>query len=224
MKKRIQTIADNIVHNFSTRRLIAMLVGNLILGFGCGGLKLSLMGNDSFNACMMAISEAMGVGQGTVQLVIHSLIMIIELIWGYHYIGLGTFVNMGLLGYVVQYSVPLTAAVFGDCIGRSLPYCLMYMSLSLLVISFGLSMYQVADMGIAPYDYLSLHLAANGKRPYFFYRVLIDCTGVAVILIGVLIGLIPRASSHLGIGTVMGAFCLGPIVSLFNKFHQKWIR
>lgn len=222
--KRLRAIADNIVHDFSLRRLIAMLLGNFVIGVGCAGLKMSMMGNDSFNAAMMAFSEAMGIGQGGLQFFCNGLLLIFELIWGYQYIGLGTLVNMSLVGYVVQYTAPVLASAIGSGEGQSLLYCLVYMFFAMMVVAFGLSMYQQADMGVAPFDYLSLGITEHSSRPYFVNRMLTDCTCVMVIVLSVLLGFISWKGSHLGIGTVLGAFCLGPFVSLFDRINKKWIR
>ena len=28
---------------------------------------------------------------------------------------------------------------------------------------------------------------------------------------------------QLGVGTIVGAFCLGPLINFFNKYNRKWI-
>lgn len=222
--ERIRAITDKVIHDFTLRRMIAMLLGNLLIGLGCTGLKLSMMGNDSFTAAMMAFSEGMGIGQGGLQLTVNAVLMVFELVWGYRYIGLGSLVNMGLLGYVVQYSSPVMAALIGTGAGHGLAYCLIYMLLALTVVAFGVSMYQQADMGVSPYDYLAIGMTEYSSRPYFLNRVMTDATCVAAILVAVLTGFIGWGGSHLGIGTVLGAFCLGPLVSLFDRINKKWIR
>jgi len=50
-----------------------------------------------------------------------------------------------------------------------------------------------------------------------------DCCCVLVIIIAVVGGLITWETSHLGVGTIVGAFCLGPLINFFNKYNRKWI-
>lgn len=212
------------IRNTTPRRVLAVVLGNVILGIGIAGLKLSLMGNDSYTACMLALSDGLHMGQGNFQLAVNLVLLVIQFLWGCSYIGFGTLINMCLLGYLVQYSAVLMEMTIGSAAGHGMVYCLVYMLVSFLVVAFGLSMYQTADLGVSPYDYLAIGLTDHSKRPYFANRVLCDASCVAIILAAVLTGFIGWGNSHLGIGTVCGAFCLGPFVSLSSKINQKWIR
>ena len=98
------------------------------------------------------------------------------------------------------------------------------MLISLVVVSFGVSMYQVSSLGVSPYDFLALGLTDRLPTPYFVNRVGTDVTCVVVILIAVFGGFITWDISHLGIGTICVAFFLGPLVNAFNSFNQRWIR
>ena len=79
------------------------VLGNVFIGIGAAGLRLSLMGNDPFTGMNMAISGGLGVGLGTYHLLVNCVLMIIQLIWGRKYIGFGTLVNMCLDGYIIEY-------------------------------------------------------------------------------------------------------------------------
>lgn len=221
---RITVIKDNLIHNSTPRRLLAVTLGNVILGFGIAGLRLSLMGNDPYTASTMAISDGLHMGLGNYQLILNLVLAVIQILWGYKYIGMGTLINMCLLGYIVQFAAIPLEAVLGSGAGHSLVYCLVYMLGALVVVSFGLSMYQVADLGVAPYDYLSIGMTDRFPLPYFANRVITDAACVAMILVAFAVGFIGWENCHLGIGTVVCAFCLGPFVGFFNRFNQKWIR
>ena len=220
---RLNIIRDNLVNGFTPRRVAAMLLGNLAMGIGVGALKLSMMGNDPFTAFAMVASESLHMGLGNFQLILNSILVICQIIWGCRYIGLGTLVNMYLVGYVVQYSAVMLERLIGSGAGHSFVYCLVYMFAALLVVSFGLSMYQKADLGIAPYDYLSIGMTEHSKIPYFANRVFTDGSCVCLILLSLAAGLIGWENSHLGVATFVCAFCLGPFVSLFNPINEKWI-
>ena len=69
------------------------------------------------------------------------------------------------------------------------------------------SLYQTADLGIAPYDYLSLGLRDYTPFPYFGCRVFTDA--LCALICWLLGGLV-------GIGTLICAFCLGPFIQFFN--------
>ena len=210
--------------NVTKRKLIAVILGNLILGIGVAILRFSQMGNDPFCASTMAISEGLGMGLGTYQLILNVVLFVFQLLWGRAYIGLGTIINLFLLGYIVQFVTWVLDSVFGAALVLTIPQQLVIMAVALVILTFGLAMYQVASLGVAPYDFIALGLAEHSKIPYFILRVGTDAICVLVILIAVGTGFIGWTSSHLGIGTVITAFFLGPLVAFFTKMNEKWVR
>ena len=84
---------------------------------------------------------------------------------------------------------------------------------AVLVTALGASLYQTADLGIAPYDYLSLGLRDYTTCPYFGCRIFTDA--LSALLCWLLGGLV-------GLGTLICAFCLGPFIQFFDRtFSQK---
>ena len=73
-----------------------------------------------------------------------------------------------------------------------------------------------ADLGIAPYDALALELRDHTPVPYFGCRVFTDAVcALACWMLGGLVGL----------GTLICAFCLGPVIQFFNgHFSEKVLR
>ena len=221
--QQVQTITRNLREHTTPRRCIAMLLGNAVMAVGVAALKLSTMGNDPYTASCMAISEGLGMGLGNYQLILNLAMFLIQFRFGAGHIGLGTLFNMTCVGYIVEYSQIPLVRLFGSGAGHGLPYCLVYMAAALVVLSFGLSMYQNAGLGVAPYDFLSLGLTERFRKPYFLFRVLTDGTCVVLILVSLGVGFIGWENSHLGIATVVSAFCLGPLVGVFDKLNTKWI-
>ena len=209
--------------NITKRKLAAVILGNLILGIGVAILRFSQMGNDPFCASTMAISGGLRMGLGTYQLILNVVLFVFQLLWGRSYIGLGTIINLFLLGYIVQFITWVLDTIFGVGIALTLPQQLMIMVVALIILTFGLAMYQVAELGVAPYDFVALGLAERFPIPYFALRVGTDAICVLVILIAVGTGFIGWEGSHLGIGTVITAFFLGPLVAYFSKLHKKWV-
>ncbi len=210
--------------NVTKRKLAAVILGNLILGIGVALLRFSQMGNDPFCASTMAISEGLGMGLGTYQLILNVVLFIFQLLWGREYIGLGTIINLFLLGYIVQFGTWILDGMFGASPVLSLPLQLLIMAVSLVILTFGLAMYQVAELGVAPYDFLALGLAKRFPIPYFAFRVGTDAVCVLVILAALGSGFIGWKQAHLGIGTVITAFFLGPLVAYFSKIHERWVQ
>lgn len=219
----IKKIYQHFTLNLNIRRAIAVVLGCTISGFGIAVLKLSFMGNDPYSAMNMAISDGLHMGLGTYQLIVNVIMLVIQLLFGRKYIGFGTIINMCFLGYIVQYSGVLLSFIFGTFENQPFYIYLIVMLISVVIVSAGLSMYQTADLGVAPFDFLSLGLDEHVKLPYFFCRMITDVGCVVVILIAFAGGLFPWADSHIGIGTVVCAFGLGPVVNAFTKLNRKWI-
>ena len=139
------------------------------------------------------------------------LFFLLEFWFGRKYIGLGTFVNGICIGYIVTAFYDPIHAHFGDA--PSLAVQLAWVIAAVLVTALGASLYQTADLGIAPYDYLSLGLRDYTPCPYFGCRIFTDA--LSALLCWLLGGLV-------GLGTLICAFCLGPFIQFFDRtFSQK---
>ena len=221
--KIFQSLFDYFIKPLTTRKIVAVILGNVFIGIGATGLRLSLMGNDPYTAANMALSEGFHMGLGTYQLIVNILLLIIQLIWGRKYIGFGSIINMCCLGYIIQFATVIIQNILGDGSGKGFLYQLLYMLISLIILAFGLSMYQIANLGVSPYDYLALGMTEHFRPPYFIHRVITDAVCVLLIIISACIGFISWENSHLGLGTVLAAFCLGPFVNFFNHYNKSWI-
>lgn len=212
------------IKTMTMRRVIAVVLGNIVLGIGAAGLRFSLLGNEPYTAMNMAISDGLHMSLGTYQLILNLFLLIIQLIWGRAYIGFGSIINLCFLGYIIEAAGYVMSLILPSAQGYTFLQKILFMIVSLLILTFGISMYQTANLGVAPYDYLALGMTDHLPTPYFLNRVITDAISVLTIVAVVLGGLITWNESHLGIGTVVGAFFLGPLINFYSKFNEKWIR
>lgn len=220
----LKSIYNHFITPLTSRKLSAAILGNVIIGIGVAGLRYSTLGNDPYSASTMAISDGLGMGLGNYQALLNLILFTVQLIWGRKYIGIGSIINFVGLGYMVQFSYYVMTLVLPDSTLFSFPLKLVILFIALLLTAYGLSMYQLADLGVAPFDYLSLGMTEHFPTSYSVNRVITDGTCVAIILIAVFTGFIPWENAHLGIGTVCCAVGFGPFIGLFNKFNKNWIR
>ena len=219
----MKTLIHKFTDRLNIRTAAAVLLGNIILGIGVALLKLSTMGNDPYTAFTLTMSSGLHMGLGNFQLMLNLGLFIILLIFGRKYLGFGMIVNMCLLGYIVQFSHYCLENVFGSLEGSPFILRLFVMLLALVIASFGLAMYQTADLGVDPYDFLALGMTDALPTPYFVNRVVTDGTCVVLILIAAATGFVPWSECNLGIGTVLCAFGLGPVINIFMPWNRKWI-
>lgn len=188
------------------RRLIVMVCGIVIMGLGICLFKLSLMGNDPSSAMVMAIGGRVGLPFSVILIICNSIWFILEICLGRNLIGIGTFFNW------------LCVGIFADTWSKILPHIfempegfvgrLAIMLLGILILSLSCALYQTANLGIAPYDAISVIMSERLPIPYFWCRIATDavCAAAAFLLGGIV-----------GIGTLVCALGLGPFISFFTN-------
>ena len=197
------------------KRILLMLTGNVIIGMGVSIFKLSCLGNDAYNAMLMSLSDLISIPYGHFSALFSAALFVIQLVWGRKYIGIGTIVNSFLSGYIVAFFYDVWIKIFE--VPTSFPVQFVIMFLGVVACGLGISLYQSSDVGVSPYDSLSLMTAERFKKvPYFWGRMLSDATSA---LIAFLTG------GLIGIGTLVCAFGLGPFAHFFNvHFTEKILK
>jgi len=194
-------MAVNYFKKIGARRLLIMIMGNIFLGMGISIFKLSGLGNDPFSGMVMALANILGFSYAS-----FLLVFIFELAAGRRLIGIGTLVNAFLLGYIVTFFNGLWPLLFPvpDTMLRRVVTVLV----GVIVTSFGVSLYQTPNAGVAPYDSISLITAKSRPLiPYFWHRIATDAVCAVICFL---------AGGIIGLGTLVSAFGLGPIVHFFN--------
>ena len=169
------------------------------------------LGNDSISALNLRISELVGLSFSIENVLMNLFLFIPQLIWGRRYIGLGTIINSLCIGFVVTFTSDILVGVFGSA--DMLPLQLLWVVIGVLVVALGASLYQTADLGVAPYDALLLDAGRPPACPLLRLPHFTDalCAVIAWLLGGLI-----------GLGTLLCAFALGPFVQFFTKhFSEK---
>ncbi|MDO4621816.1 MAG: hypothetical protein Q4B22_02580 [Eubacteriales bacterium] len=195
----------NYFQKVGARRVIMMFVGNCILGLGISIFKLAGLGNDPFSGMNMAVAAVLAMSYPLFQILINLVYFVVEAALGRRYIGIGTIVNAVLLGYLVSFFYAVLSPLY---VPQTLPMQILVLLAGMIITSLGISLYQTSDVGVAPYDALSLIMAERiNKLPYFWCRVITDgCCALICFLSGGIIGL----------GTLVTAFGFGPFIHFFN--------
>lgn len=188
------------------RRICMMLFSVLLMGFGVSVFSLSDLGVDPFTAMNMAISAKIGLSFGFYQMLVNGVLLCFVLLCSKKLVNLGTVFNMIGVGYVCEFFTGLYARFVPA--PAFLPVKMLLMVVGVLLLSLAASLYFTASLGVSPYDAMGFVLNEKTRVQYKWCRVITDilCTGIAFLFAG-----------PVGIGTVVTAFCMGPIVSFFNK-------
>ena len=101
----------------------------------------------------------------------------------------------------------------------SMPVRIICLVVGVVIICFGSALYITADLGVSTYYAIALIICNTWKKGKFQYvRIITDL--VCVILGSVLFimsgGLISQIPTIAGIGTIITAFFMGPLIEFFN--------
>ena len=154
------------------RRVAVMCLGILVMGVGIGLFKVSLMGNDPSTALGIAVGDWMGIDFSVTLIAMNCLYFVIELLFARDMVGIGTVVNWFLVGPIASFFEKLFLGAWGQ--PQGFPQKLLLLGAGVLILSFSCALYQTADVGISPYDSLSLLLARKLPIQYFWCRIFTD--------------------------------------------------
>jgi uncharacterized membrane protein YczE len=195
--------------SLAKKRIIGMLFGNLLLGIAIGILRIAELGTDPFATMNLGVSTTLGLSFGFYSVLFNLLLFIFLFINSRELIGIGTFINMFLLGYTADLIVYLFESIDVGELGLGVRFVLLFVGV--FISSTGLSLYVTANLGVSPYDALPLMMQemTNNRIPFGIARLIVDATAV---IIGYFFGAV------VGVGTLVVAVSLGPLVSVFNKY------
>lgn len=187
-----------------TKRILMTIIGVLTSGFSVGIFNFSLFGMDPFQVFAHGIWFHIPLGFGTFYAIVNILMLIIIFFIDKSKIGLGTIINIFLLGYVVQFSSWLFVNLIPD---PNLIIRIIALIIAVIIICFGSALYFTGDLGVSTYDAIALVMSEKKIAKFHYCRIGTDliCT-----ITGFALG------ATVGIGTLVTAFFMGPIISFFN--------
>jgi len=205
------------MNKLNLRRILLSVLGVLIGAVSVGAFKLAAFGVDPFQSLMSGMDAWIPISFGTLYVIVNAVLLLFALVFDRHYIGIATFINLFLLGYVVEFSYATFLMLFPDAgiMTRSISFVLGFVFLCL-----GSALYITADMGVSTYDAIALILANTWKKGKFKYiRIMTD---LVCILIGIGCFLLSGGdpadiTAFVGAGTVLTAFFMGPLIDFFNR-------
>lgn len=210
-----------IQHNMVKRSIISAL-SIVIMGFGISLFSVSGFGVDPYTSMNMNIAYATGVRFGTVQLIMNICVLLFIIIVAHRgLVGVGTVFNMVGCGYICEFFEDLFTPILAPYYDL-LAVRLVVLCIGIIFLCFSCSLFFVANVGVGPYDALSFMLSNKSHMPHKWARVLTDVT---VVLIGLFVSGGLDAALHgnfsgvhnIGIGTIITAFCMGPLINFFSK-------
>ena len=199
------------------KRILMSAMGVVISAICVGAFKLAAMGVDPFQSLMSGLDALVPIPFGTLYVIVNAVLLLFALAFDRHYIGIATFINLFLLGYVVEFSYATLQAIFPEpgMVTRMISFVFGFVFLCL-----GSSLYITADLGVSTYDAIALIMSGKWKMGKFKYIRI--CTDLVCIVIGIALymmsgGAVSGIVTFVGAGTVLTAFFMGPLIDVFNR-------
>ena len=198
------------------KRILMSLFGVIICAISVGVFKIAALGVDPFQSFMAGLDKLVPLDFGLLYIIVNALLLIFALVFDRHYIGIATFINLFLLGYITQFSYQFLQTVIVE---PSIFVRVICLVVGVVVICFGSAFYMTADLGVSTYDAVALIIVNTWKKGKFQYvRIFTDIVcvilGAALFVLGG--GKISAIPTIAGIGTIITAFFMGPLIEFFN--------
>ena len=188
------------------RRVIMTVFGVCLCGFSVGIFTFSNLGMDPFQVLAHGLWNLTSFSFGTFYVILNAVMLVFVFVLDRSKIGLGTLINLFLLGYIADFSLGLWNRLFPD---PSLTVRVVSLIFALVLICLSSALYMTSDLGVSTYDAAALIISE--RYPRLPFRLVRIGTDLFCVIVGVLFGGVA------GIATIITAFFMGPLISWFNK-------
>lgn len=195
-------------------RLCFLTLGLIIAHLGVTLFLISDLGTDTFTVFASGISHTTGISVGLCHSGIQCILIVLMILFTKGYIKTGSFICCVLGGPIID--------IFNWLLGRfvssasPMPIRFITMTLGCVVLSIGMALVIASDAGTGPNDLVAVILTDKLKK--FQFRTVRICCDLFFIIAGFLLG------GTVGVGTIVAAFLVGPIVQIFRPIHEKNIQ
>ncbi len=188
-------------------RVVILFIGLTIAHLGVTLFLLANLGTDPFNVLIQGLHRLINsarITHGTVHISICFLIILILLFVDRSYIGIGTVICMFCGGPIIDFFTLLLGSLFAGDV--SLVLRIAVNCLGCVILAFGMTIVIKSEAGTGPNDLVAVVISDKLKKPFGIVRVIVDLlfTGIGFALGGTV-----------GIGTIICAFCVGPVANFF---------
>lgn len=198
------------------KRVGMSLFGVVLCAISVGIFKIAALGVDPFQSFMAGLDSLVPISFGTLYVIANAVLLTFALVFDRHYIGLATFINLFLLGYITQFTYEFLQTVI---VAPSMLVRLLCLAVGVVIICLASAFYMTADLGVSTYDAVALIICNTWKKGKFQYVRI--CTDLVCVALGAALFLASGKSMSqiptiIGVGTIITAFFMGPLIEFFN--------
>jgi len=201
-------------------RVAILMLGLTIAHLGVTLFILADLGSDPFNVLVQGIYRTLSsifdwpfLTHGRTHIVICFLIILALLAVDRSYIKIGTILCMIFGGPIIDIFTVALTPVFS--ISSSLAFKIVMLALGCVILAYGMTIVIKSEAGTGPNDLVSVVISDKSGKKFSIVRVIVD---VSFVVVGFLLG------GSFGIGTIICAFCVGPVAGYFLPINKKLIK
>lgn len=199
------------------RRIFMSLFGVIICAISVGVFKIAALGVDPFQSFMAGLDEVIPISFGTLYVIVNAIMLLFSLIVDRHNIGIATFINLFLLGYITDFTYQQLQRVI---VNPSILVRVICLIVGIVVICFGSAFYMTAELGVSTYD--AVAIVMSGKWHWGKFKYVRICTDLVCVILGAILFMagghgLGEVYTIVGVGTIVTAFFMGPLVEFFNE-------
>ncbi|MCR5763861.1 MAG: hypothetical protein K6G00_10820 [Treponema sp.] len=213
-----------IVKNF-WKKFIVVASAIFFMGFTLSFLIEAAWGTDPCSFMNINISNKIGWTLGNWQFTLNLIMLIFTIAFNPRLIGVGTILNMVLIGYTADFFTWLWKNIGFHAIVTNPDFFYIRVIVFIAAIIFfviSAAVYMNSEMGLSPYDAAIKIISSKiNKIPYFIIRIIYDLLAIVIGLIAGKLAVNGVQGSMLG-STIM-AFAIGPAITAVGKFMKKHI-
>lgn len=184
--------------------------GLMVMGLGVAlTVKGQRFGVGSWDVLHIGLFKNFGLSIGLWSIILGVIIITISSIGLHEFPKIGTFMNMIFVGIFIDF--------FNWVIPNPHTFSMQFIDFvfGIVLLAIGAGIYISANLGAGPRDSLMLFMVKRFDCSITFARTIME---IVVAIVGYLLG------GPIGIGTIIMAFALGPIIQVTLGYSQKLLR
>lgn len=189
------------------RAVTVVIVSQPVIGLGVAMIVNAKLGVDPWTVFMQGCQNVTGLSLGRISQLTTAVLVIVNYLLGGEVPGLGTLFNVILVGWSIDFFMPLVAVR-----GGSLAFRLALLLGGIVLMAGGIAAYARANMGRGPLDGWAFTVGKLLKMDIGSARVATDFLSVCV---GFLL------KGEVGIGTLIAAVLTGPLLRFFLTYEPS---
>ncbi len=208
MDMNIKLFKNNNTSKELSVKIFMVIFSTIIIGISIAFLKISLFGADPFQCFVAGVFNKVNIGFGNLYIIINIILLCCMFVVARELVGIGTFINMFFLGHIIEYSLEFLGVAFPV---MTLSLRISSLIFGLILLCFAVAIYFTANLGVSTYDFIAIKLVDVIKLKFKYCRVITD--GICIV-VGVCLG--AEIGREIGIGTILTAFFMGPLIEFFK--------